>query len=188
MKKLALLVLLGSAASSAQTPRTPMQFAGRRFSIDLPPEYRFPAQASPSPAMTTFAFTTAAHADGTRGLIQVSLVDLRAMPRDEGEMSLSAFGAAMIDGVRHRRAQWQETRQAATVAGVSGMQIQWSGSDGPSPELAAQHAPALMHGTMLVGIRDHIGFVLHTQDLDTYWATSGPRGTRALRTFTFQSP
>lgn len=188
MKMLALMVLLGAATSSGPVPRTQLQFAGRQFSIELPPAYQFQAQASPSPVMKTYAFTAAAHADGTHGLIQVSLVDLRAMPRGEPEMSLAAFAAGMIDGVRRRRAQWQETQQVVTVAGVSATQIQWSGSNGPSPEFAGQNVPALMHGTMLVGIKDHIGFVLHTQDLDTYWPKSGPRGERALRTFTFQSP
>jgi len=56
--------------------RSSYDFEGHKFSLDLPPGYLLDADASRRPGFKTFGFATALRLDGTRGLIQVSLLDL----------------------------------------------------------------------------------------------------------------
>ena len=164
-----------------------MEFAGRTYSISLPLGIQLLGQATPSPVMKIYGFGSAARADGTHSLIQVTLVDLKAGADGKPEPALAQFAAAMLGGVRARRADWRQSQNSLTVAGVPASRIQWSGSNGPSPERPADQASSGMHGTLIVGIKDHVGFVLHTQDMDTYWPMTGPQGERALLSFTVRA-
>lgn len=65
-----------------------------------------------------------------------------------------------IDGVRARRIEWTGTAQAAPG-----------------------ESPVSMRGVMITGIKDQIGFALHTQDFVTFASTAIPAGEKAMMTF-----
>ena len=93
-------VLLGVAMSVPQAAeRSSHDFEGHRFSLQLPPGYVLEAETSPRRGFKTFGFSAELRGDGTRGMIQVSLIDFSAAPAGE-TVSLEKFAAAMIGGVR----------------------------------------------------------------------------------------
>ncbi|HKY23078.1 MAG TPA: hypothetical protein VJM31_17820 [Vicinamibacterales bacterium] len=89
-------------------------FNGYTFSLELPRGFKLEAEISPNPSFRTFGFTGQARSDGTRTLIQVSLVDLR---KTEERPSLDQFTRTMLEGVQRRRSEWQETQSQVEVAG-----------------------------------------------------------------------
>ena len=166
----------GAASVAAQAPSE--QFAGRSFSLELPVGFSPAGRESPSPAFTTIGYASAPRRDGTRAMVQVTLIDLHAASRDS-VLTLEQLAAALIAGVRGRRGEWSQTEDTVHLGNEPVIQIAWRGFSLGSP----QAPPGMMRGVMLVGIQDGLGFALHTQDLERY-ADSTLAGTMsALHTF-----
>jgi len=174
------LVALGSARGAGQT--VTYSFNAHTISLTLPPDYRFQGEASPTPAVKTIAFTTEPRPDGSRGLIQVSLVDLQQVGAAQ-RPTLEHFTHSIVDGVRQRRSQWKEAETLVEVGGVRARRVEWSGSNEPSPERPPSQAPSMMRGVMIVGITGDLAFALHTQDVEPFAAATVPKSEQALMTF-----
>ena len=152
------------------------------FTLELPPDYSLQGEASPMSGVKTLAFVTEPRPDGSRGLIQVTLVDLTQIESTQ-RPSLDHFTRSMVDGVRRRRNQWKEVETSVEVGGVRARRVEWSGSNGPSPERPPFQAPSMMHGVMIAGIEGDLAFALHTQDAEPFAAATMPKCERALMTF-----
>src|SRR4051812_27041661 len=100
------LVSAGVCLRGAPQPAT-YDFDRHTFSLDLPGGYTFQGDQSPRPGFKTFGFSTDPRQDGTRGLIQVSLVDLSTAPPGE-KVTVDRFADAMIKGVSERRTHWEQ--------------------------------------------------------------------------------
>jgi len=133
--------------------------------------------------MMAFGFATDPRADGTRGLIQVTLVDVDKVSTGPPP-TLDEFAAPMIGGVRQRRSHWEQTASSVVIDGVHAKRIKWSGTNEPSPERPSQQAVSAMHGVMVVGIKGTVAFALHAQDVEPFGAASLPVSEEALMTFT----
>jgi hypothetical protein len=169
-------VVMASVPVAAE--RTSHQFEGHTFSLQLPPGYVLHPEPASRPGLRAFGFATDLRSDGTRGMIQVSLLDFSHAPA--GEMvTLEKFAAAMIGGVQRRRSRWEQTETDVQVAGVHAKRIQWSGATDPGFGRPAVH----MRGVMIVGIMKSLGFSLHTQDVVAIADTTLPMCEQALRTF-----
>jgi hypothetical protein len=173
---LAGMILL--AASVSAGPQTVTQFEGHTFRLQVPEDYSVKSDASPGPGVRTFGFATEPRSDGTRGMIQVTLIDLKKSGAPP--VTLDALGTAMIEGVRRRRTQWITKESATEIAGVPGKRIEWSGE----AELAPGRPPVGMRGVMLVGIKGDVAFALHTQDLSAFASGALPICEKALNSFT----
>lgn len=151
---------------------------GHKFSLHLPPGYGLQADPSPRPGFKSFGFSTEPRSDGTRGMIQVSLLDFSTAPAGE-TVDLERFAAAMIKGVSQRRSRWTQTEGEVQIAGVRGKRIEWAGSTEPG----FGRPPVNMRGVMIVGIKKNFGFSLHTQDGVAFADTTLLRCEQALQTF-----
>jgi|SRR6267378_651374 len=157
------------------------------FSFELPPDYRLQGEASPMPGLKTFAFTSEPRPDGSRTLIQVSLVDLTQIGSVQ-RPTLDHFTQSMVDGVRRRRSQWKEAESLVDVHGIRARRVEWSGSNEPSPERPTSQAPSMMRGVMIVGIEGDLAFALNTQDAEPFAAATLSISEHALMTFTIVRP
>jgi len=170
------MVILTASVSARQ--QTVTQFEGHKFSLQLPEDYSVKSDASPGPGIRTFAFSTSPRSDGTRGIIQVTLIDLKKSGAPP--VTLDELGSSMIEGVRRRRTQWITKESALEIAGVPGKRIEWSGQ----AELAPGLAPVGMRGIMVVGIKNDVAFALHAQDLSAFASGALPMCEKALNSFT----
>ena len=172
-------VLLAVGVCLQATPQgSSHDFEGHTFNLDLPPGYVFQAEESPRQGFKTFGFPTDPRQDGTRGMIQVSLLDLSGAPPDE-KVTVERFAEAMIKGVSQRRSRWEQKNSDVKIAGVFGKRIEWAGSVEPGFGRPAVH----MRGVMIVGIKNNVGFSLHTQDGAGFADTTLPLCEQALQTF-----
>ncbi|MCM3880839.1 MAG: hypothetical protein ND807_12090 [Vicinamibacterales bacterium] len=177
ISRLAAALLVGMSVSlSAELSRH--DFEGYKFSLQLPTGYALQADASPRQGFKTFGFATEPRGDGTRGMIQVSLLDFSRAPAGE-TVSLEKFAAAMINGVRDRRSRWEQTVGDLKVDGVPAKRIEWAGSMEPG----FGRPPVNMRGVMIVGIKKNLGFALHTQDVVAFTDVTLPTCEQALQTF-----
>ena len=189
MKPLLAALLLVTVAGS-QTGETSMAFAGRTCTLRVPSGYSpagdLAATVTPGATIKAFAFTTPQRSDGTTSVIQVSLLDLGAIAAAAKEPApgLAKFASAAIEGIHRLRGDWKQMERALTVAGVPATRFDWSGTITPPPGRSPSTAPVPMHGLMIVGIKDGMGFVLHTQDFDTYWQQMHEAAEASLMTFT----
>ena len=111
-------------------------------------------------------------------MIQVSLLDLSGAPPGE-RVTLESFAEAMIKGVRLRRSRWEQKDSNVKIAGINGKWIEWTGSVEPG-----FGRPAVdMRGVMIVGIKNNVGFSLHTQDGAGFADMTLPLCEQALQTF-----
>jgi len=160
-------------------------FGQDTFSLRLPAGYRLVAQTSPGPGMMAFGFASNQRSDGTRSLIQVTLIDLDKGPGGPPP-PLDEIAASMIGGVRQRRDQWKQAESTITVDGVNAKLIRWSGTNASSPERPSGQAASAMHGVMVIGIKGMVAFTLHAQDLDAFASATLPASERALMSFTLK--
>jgi hypothetical protein len=160
-------------------PQSSHDFQGHKFTIQLPAGYAFQADASPQPMLKTFGFSTDPRSDGTRGMIQVSLMDLSVVPAGEALPTLDKVAAAMIKGVSQRRSRWEQSESSVKIAGVAGTRFEWAGSTEPG----FGRPPVHMRGVMIVGIKKTVAFTLHTQDVVAFAETTLPLCEQALNTF-----
>jgi hypothetical protein len=134
---------------------------------------------SPRQGIKTFGFSTDVRQDGSRGLIQVSLLDFSSAPPGEKKVTLERFAEAMITGVSSRRSRWEQQESEVKTAGVRGKRIAWTGFAEPG-----FGRPAVsMRGVMIVGIKNNVGFSLHTQDVTGFADATLPVCEQALQTF-----
>ena len=181
MKRLRCLtgVLLAIGVCLQATPQgSSHDFEGHTFSLDLPPGYVLQADQSPRQGFKTVGFSTDPRQDGTRGMIQVSLIDLSGVPPGE-KVTLERFAEAMITGVSARRSRWEQKDSDVKIAGVPGKRIEWTGSVEPGFGRPA----VIMRGVMIVGVQNNVGFSLHTQDGTGFADTTLPLCEQALQTF-----
>ena len=171
------LLTIGTVLPMA-AQRSTHEFEGHKFSLELPTGYQLQADASPQAGLKTFGFSTDARSDGTRGLIQVTLLDLSGAPQGQ-TVTLDRFAAAMLKGVSDRRSNWEQTESELQIAGVRAKRIAWAGSREPGFGRPAVH----MRGVMIAGIKKPLGFTLHTQDVAAYADATLPLGEQALQTF-----
>jgi hypothetical protein len=169
-------VVMASVPVAAE--RTNHEFEGHTFSLQLPPGYVLHAEPASRPGLRAFGFATDLRSDGTRGMIQVSLLDFSQAPAGE-KVTLEKFSAAMIGGVQQRRTRWEQTETDVQVAGVHARRIEWSGAMEPG----FGRPPVHMRGVMIMGIMKDLGFSLHTQDVVAFADTTLPMCEQALRTF-----
>jgi hypothetical protein len=178
LRCLTAVLLAAGVCLQANAQRTSHDFEGHAFNLDLPPGYVFQSDQSPRPGFTTFGFSTDPRQDGSRGMIQVSLLNLSGAPAGE-KVTLERFAEAMIKGVSLRRSRWEQTDSDVKIAGVRGKRIDWAGSVEPGFGRPAVN----MRGVMIVGIKNNVGFSLHTQDLAGFADTTLPLCEQALQTF-----
>ena len=171
-------VLVVALAIPVAAQKSSHGFEGHKFTIELPAGYVLHADASPQPGMKTFGFSTDPRSDNTRGMLQVSLIDLSLAPPGETP-SLDKYAAAMIKGVALRRSQWEQSESSVKIAGVPGKRIQWAGATEPG----FGRPPVHMRGVMIVGIKRSVAFTLHTQDVVAFAETTLPLCEQALNTF-----
>jgi hypothetical protein len=174
----ALLAIAVTAPLAAE--RSSHDFEGHTFSLQLPPGYVLHAAPSPRRGFKTFGFSTEARDDGTRGMIQVSLVDFSKAPAGE-TVSLEKFAAAMISGVRQRRSRWEQNETDIQIDGVRAKRIEWAGST----ETGFGRPPVNMRGVMIAGVnvKQNLGFSLHTQDVVAFADSTLTVCEQALHTF-----
>jgi hypothetical protein len=177
-----LVVCLFALPTLAAAQNATGVFAAHAFSMQLPPGYSLIGEAAPTPAFHTFGYATDPRPDGNRGLIQVTLFDLTAVP-DSERPTLEAFLATMVQGVHRRRANWTERDSSVQCDGVLARRVAWSGSNEPSPERPQSARPTMLRGTMIVGFKDNVAFALHAQDTEPYADSAVVTAERALRTF-----
>lgn len=170
-------VVLTSVPTAAE--RASHDFEGHNFTLQLPPGYFLHGDPASGPGLRAFGFGTDLRNDGTRGMMQVILLDFNQVPAG-GTTSLDQFAETMIGGVRRRRTQWQQTATDVEVDGVRAKRIEWSGV----AEAEAGGPPVHMRGLMIVGIMKDLGFSLVTQDVVPFADTSLPECEQALKTFT----
>jgi len=159
--------------------RTTHEFEKHTFSLDLPAGYSLQGAATPNPGFKTFGFTTEPRSDTTRGLIQVSVIDLTQAPPGE-KITVDRIAEVIVNSVRQRRTRWEQTESEVSVGGVPAKRIAWSGAAEPGFGRPA----VTMRGVMIVGIAKDLGFALHTQDVTTFADTTLPLCEEALLTFT----
>ena len=176
----ALLSLIGTPLAGQATMQA---FGGDTFRLNLPAGYRLVGQGSPGPGMMAFGFATDPRADGSRALIQVTLVDVDKVSAGPPP-TLDEFAASMIGAVRQRRSHWEQTATSVVIDGVHAERIKWSGTNEPSPERPSRQAVSAMHGVMVVGIKGTVAFALHAQDVEPFRVGSLPVSEVALMTFT----
>ena len=176
---MAVLLLTIGVVLPMAAQRATHEFEGHKFSLQLPAGYLLQADATPQRGLKTFGFSTDVRSDGTRGLIQVTLMDFSEAPPDGKPLTLERFAAAMIKGVADRRSNWEQTESELEIAGVRAKRIVWAGSREPGFGRPAVH----MRGVMIAGIKKPLGFTLHTQDVAAYADATLPLGEQALQTF-----
>ena len=153
-------------------------FAGRDWSIDVPAGYHR-SSARPNDKMSTTAFTPEPRADGTRPMVQVTLIDVRGTS-DTPELRRKT-AEAMIAGVQRRREEWQVQTSEAKVGDIPVVRYAWRGVTVPASDGASVRVMA--RGVMLVGVEDGLVFALHAQDVDAHAAETLPAHETAMATF-----
>lgn len=161
--------LLVAATTLAATNLAERPFRGQIASIAPPPGYVLHDPPTQPPLGTTYALVGAARADGTRPIVQITLLEL---PDDK---TPDTFSQSMIAGVAKRRGNWKVQTSDLTLNGIKVKRHQWTGT-APTQGLA-------MRGIMLTGTSGKVGFSLHTQDLAKYAAQTLPIGEKSMATF-----
>jgi hypothetical protein len=158
-----LLSLLVCVASIAARPETAThEFEGHRFTLQVPEDYKLEAEASPVPGVKNYGFVTEPRSDGMRGVIQVTLFDLKKSGAPAG-LTVQKLAAQTIESIRSRRVQWMAKESAQRIAGVAGRRFDWSGA----AELGRGRMTPTLRGIVIVGIKGGVAFALTTQDVST---------------------
>jgi len=165
------LVALAVAASASPQSRT-FTFERHTFTFDLPPAYSPAGDASPGPGVRTFGFSTEPRSDGTRGMIQVTLVDLKQAGAPDN-VTVEKLAGSMIDAVHQRRTDWIQKAADQEIDGVPGRRVEWWGSV----------QTARFHGVLIVGMKKDVAFALQTQDLASHAASNMSDCEKALLSF-----
>jgi hypothetical protein len=171
--------LLFAAGSAGGGEGSTFTFGDHSFELVLPAGYEFAGDASPLTGFKTFGFATAPRPDGTRGTLQVTLLDFAEanMP----EPSLEELAREMAGGIQRSRADWESSTRSVTLAGVAARRVEWSGQSVPGTGGATGAFP--MRGVIYVGIKDGLGFAVSTQDVSPMADETVPACERALESF-----
>lgn len=146
------------------------------FTLALPAGYKLAMEDSSIPAYKMFGFSTDPREDGTSGVIQVSLFDFKK--RGSESITLDDFAAMMVSTMRRGRGDWKSTESPLELIGVQARRVEWSGSVERAP-----NEPVALHGVMILGIKDHVGFRLEVQDTESRATQNLPPGEKALKSF-----
>jgi hypothetical protein len=161
-----------AASGSALTQGSTFQFERHSFTLQLPPGYGPAGDVSPGPGVRTFGFSTEPRSDGTRGMIQVTLVDLKQAGAPDN-VTVEKLAATMIDAVHQRRTDWIQKAADQQIDGVPGRRIEWWGSV----------QTARFHGVLIVGMKKDVAFALQTQDLSSHAASTVGDCEKSLLSF-----
>jgi len=173
-----MIVLLASLP--AASPAATYHFEGNHFTLELPPGYQLTDQASPMRGLMIFGFTTDRRKDGTRGLIELTLLDMKSI---SDPVTPEQFVESMIGGVRRRRSQWKQRETSIEISGMRAKRIAWSGNAAPPPPGSPKQSASGMRGIMIIGMKDRTGFSLHAEDVAPYADDTLPLCEKALMTF-----
>jgi len=165
------LIALAAPASVVAHSDT-FQFEKHSFTLQLPAGYTAAGDVSPTAGVRTFGFQTEPRSDGTRGMIQVTLIDLKKAPAGTGDVTLDKLATSMIDAVHARRTDWIQKATPQQIAGIAGRRFDWWGSV----------QTIRFRGVLIVGIKDDVAFALHTQDLTAH-ASVMPDCEKSLLSF-----
>ena len=178
---LAIVMLIVVGPASAGEKKVTHKAGRVSFTLILPDGYTLASEARPRAGFQLFGFATDPRSDGTRGLIQVSILDFEAMKA--GPFKLEKVASQMIGAIQTRRSEWQATETRVAASAVPAIRVDWSGGSAPDAARPSQLAPAKMRGIMITGIKDGVGFSLHTQDIEPITETAIPLGEKALLSF-----
>lgn len=182
MRRTALLFLLAASALSAGVKKH--TFAGREWSIDVPPAYVHEQIAPRDPISSRVSYMPNRRLDGTFPMIDVLLT--AEVPKDGAREWMMKFGDDMINAVRRRREQWLVERTEVKVGGLTMLRYAWTGVAIPAKDGAQGRIP--MRGVMLVGIDGRIAVMMHAQDSATFAEQTLPVSEAAMRTFRIAAP
>jgi hypothetical protein len=152
-------LLVCIASISARPYDAAHEFEGHRFTMQVPESYQLGNEVSPMPGVKNFGFVTEPRSDGTRGIIQVTLIDLKKSGAPAG-LTLEKFAASTIESIRSRRMQWMAKESAQRITGVAGRRFDWSGM----ADLGHGRMTGTMRGVVMVGLKGNVAFALTTQD------------------------
>lgn len=170
---LATLTSWATLASDQAYRKVERPFEGRSLQIAVPDGYSEEQSASPQAGTHTIVFAGPIRGDGTRPMVQLTVIKLPA------EVSLAQFAEQMIKGVERRRTDWECQTSDVKIGEVPGRRFAWTGT----ATVTGSTTTARMGGVMYVGIDADIGFALHTQDFEAYASSALPIGEASLRTF-----
>ncbi len=177
MRRTAILLLLVASTLSADVKKH--TFAGREWSIDVPPTYVHEQVAPRDPITSLITYMPNRRLDGTFPMIDVLLT--AEVPKEGAREWMTKFGDDMINTVRRRREQWQVERTEVKVGRLTMVRYAWSGVAIPAKNGAQGRIP--MRGVMLVGIDGRIAIMMHAQDSTTFANETLPASEAAMRTF-----
>lgn len=188
--KLSIFVALSLGAfGSVAAKDLERSFGESTFRLSVPGAFAHESSGSPNAAVKTFGFATEPRADATRGLLQVTLVDLELMGgRYYHPVSAQELADRMIVSVAKDRRDWSLKTADAELSGVAAVRMAWSGAR-MSPVLGSSTAQwVAMEGVMYCGVMDGIGFALHVRDLKDAGGKTLELGEEAIRSFRLSLP
>lgn len=173
-----------SANEVAVTRRFHQEFAGRDVSIELPSELVLMQTSQGQAGAPTLAFSTPPRPDGTRALVEITLLDLASLSRTTGDLGAArlnpeALLRTMVKGVAGRRRVFMPSGSGpAVVAGVAARRLEWTAT-----LVANKGVERRTRGVMFAGRKGTLGFSLHAEDTEPTAAAFLVVAERALRTF-----
>jgi hypothetical protein len=181
------MTLVVFATSPARAERASLEFGRVRVSLDLPPGFSRKDCAKGGPGMNVCGFTTEARPDGTRALIQISVIDLDVATEghpDESNPTLDDLATSMIGSIRRRRMQdWKEQARSAKLGTIASRRIEWSGSIMVPPGGTMKPGRVEMRGVLYVALWNRFGIALATQDFRPMADQVVPLADRSLLSF-----
>lgn len=154
-------------------------FEGRTWTIVVPDGYTAHQPPSSPAELMTIVFSPEPREDGTRPMVQVSLMSVPGPP--PSPEFRAKIAETMIGGVQRRRDEWKVAKSETTINGIDMTRYEWSGISIPAADGARVRVAT--RGVMLVGFAGSITIALHTQDTAQYADETLPRGEEAMWTF-----
>jgi hypothetical protein len=170
-------MVVGVASTAKGQPASSYAFDPHTFSIQLPAGFSLADEASPMAGYKTFGWATAPRADGTSGVIQVSLFDIARMA-NSSPVTLDQFATQMVASMQRAHPDFKGGQTTGTVTGVDAKLVEWTGSTQPPAGI-----PLNMHGFMIMGLKQGVGFLVQAQDLESLALQNLPVYLTALNTF-----
>jgi hypothetical protein len=180
----ALVLAIVAAGAESGESRPEREFRGRVWSLELPASYSEHSSATPASDVFMIGFAPAMRDDGTRALIQVTLVEM-PLNMDPAKF-IKMLREQLIAGVQRRRENFQVKASESTVGDVAVTRYEWSGVVIPAADGAARSVPA--RGVMLIGVHEGVGFALHAQDIDEHADATLSESEPSMRTFIIRRP
>jgi hypothetical protein len=173
----AAILVVGIASTATAQPPSSYAFDPHTFTIQLPEGFSLVDEASPLAGYKTFGWVTAPRPDGTSGVIQVSLYDIAKMA-NSSPVTLDQFAAQMVASMQRAHPGFKSGQTTGTVTGVDAKLVEWTGTTHPPVGV-----PLNMHGFMITGIKQGVGFRVEAQEVESLAAQNLPVYLTAMNTF-----